>query len=439
MQATARIFFIKAPAKKTADDRCPARLCVTHKRERRYYSLNKWIKDNDWLALPEDDIEKVMGQNPPGTFKDIRYEYDRIVAEARAAITALPVFSFNLFEQNFLDRAVTWDNIFTAMWQHIQDLKAEERFGYASSFESTLRAIKEFHTGKTFKFNPRKDKVEQRKEKYTSGRALNFIDITPAWLKRFRKWLETNGKSRSTIGIYERNIRVMFNVATKQHQVKAEYPFKTFKPKAPKSRKTALTAEQIALIANRKPDNHIEGYYRDLFVFSFLANGMNMSDIARLKHSNINEGELSFVREKTKLEEAEEESIRVPITESMKYIIDKYGRRAVGHDAYLFPILKPEWDERRKYAEIKQVTKQVNKYTRRIAKAAGINENTSSMTARHSWATISKNSGASTEFISEALGHSSVAVTKRYLKTFEKNTRKEHSDKIDNIINKKAQ
>jgi len=38
------------------------------------------------------------------------------------------------------------------------------------------------------------------------------------------------------------------------------------------------------------------------------------------------------------------------------------------------------------------------------------------------------------EFISEALGHSSVKVTKGYLDSFEKSTRVEHSKKIEEII-----
>jgi hypothetical protein len=41
--------------------------------------------------------------------------------------------------------------------------------------------------------------------------------------------------------------------------------------------------------------------------------------------------------------------------------------------------------------------------------------------------------------LAEALGHSSVAVTKRYLKSFEKATRTEHSEKMENeIYNQKA-
>jgi len=37
--------------------------------------------------------------------------------------------------------------------------------------------------------------------------------------------------------------------------------------------------------------------------------------------------------------------IYIPITKAIQDIIDQYGNKAVGHDAFIFPILRPEWDE----------------------------------------------------------------------------------------------
>lgn len=434
MEAIARIFFQKAPAKRTVNDLCPVKLCVTHRQERRYYSISKRIKKNEWLFLSEDDILKVTGESPRGKYRDIHFEYERIKNDAQNVINDIQPFSFNQFEDKYLNKIQSWDNVFSAMWSHIQDLKTEERFGYASSFESTLRAVKEFHTGKSFKYNPRKDKIENRMNDYINGKALNFIDITPAWLKRFETWVKKENKSRSTAGIYVRNIRVIFNIAIKVHKVKADYPFTEHKPKSASGRKTALTAHQISLIANYKTEHPLEQLYRDIFMFSFLANGMNLSDIARLKYSNIIDGEIVFVREKTKNEESDETKLHVQISKNMQSIIDRHGNKSVGFDSYIFPILKPGSDEKKNYAGIKQLTKQVNKYVRQIAKSVGINEDVTSYVARHSWSTIAKNSGTSIEFISEALGHSSVIVTKRYLKSFERSTRIEHSEKMENEI-----
>ncbi len=435
MQATAQIYFQKTKSKRTKENLIPVKLEIIHNRVQKYYSISNIIKDSDWLFLSEAEIERVTGDSPRGKYRDIAFEFKRITDEAEKVINEINTFSFNQFEEKFFHKATAWDNVFVAMVDFIKGLKVEDRFGYASSFESTLRAIKEFHEGKELDFNCRQ-KVETRYEDYTTGKPLNFVDITPTWLKSFELWLHKKGKSKSTIGIYVRNIRVLFNIALKVHQIRAEYPFTVHKPKTANGRKTALTALQISMIANYKTKHPQEQFYRDIFMFSFLGNGMNLSDIARLRYSNIVDGEIWFVREKTKGEEADEDKLHVPITKTMQSIIDRYGKKAVGFDSFIFPILEPDWSEQKNYAEIKQLTKQVNKYVRLIASALGIKENISSYVARHSWATIAKNSGTSTEFISESLGHSSVIVTKRYLKSFEKSTREEHSGKMEDAIYK---
>jgi len=438
MQATARIYFQKAPAKRTTDDLCPVKLCVTHNRKRKYYSISEEIKDHSWLYVTEDAIEKITSDSPRGKYRDMAFEYKRITDKATAIINELAVFSFNQFEQKFKNEVTDWDNVFAAMIEHIKELKSEDRFSYAMSFESTMRAVKEYHQGKALDYNCRQ-KVVTRYEDYLSGKALSFVDITPAWLQKFEKHLQRQGKSKSTIGIYTRNLRVLFNLAIRKHKVRAEYPFNEHKPKTSTGRKIALTAEQISLIANYQIGDPKELFHRDMFMFSFLGCGMNLTDIARLRHSNIEGGEIIFVRKKTEAEEKTEEALRIPITRQMQSIIDAHGVRAVGHDAFLFPILRPEWDEERKFAEVRQLTKMVNYYLKRIAKACKIEENVSSYVARHSWATISKNTGASTEYISEQLGHSSVLVTKLYLKGFEKEAREQQSEKIEDVVyNQKA-
>lgn len=433
MQATARIYFQKAPAKQTKDALCPVKLCVTHNRVRKYYSITDEIKDHNWLFVREDDIKKIKSDSPRGKYKDMAFEYKRITDNANAIINSLPVFSFNQFEEKYKNVVTDWDNVFSAMIEHIKELKSEDRIGYAMSFESTMRAIKEFHEGKTLDYNCR-DKVVNRYEKYLSGKQLNFVDITPAWLKKFEKHLRDQGKKKSTIGIYVRNIRVLFNLAIKEHEVRADYPFYKHKPKTSTGRKIALTAEQVSRIANYQTDDPKEQFYRDMFMFSFLGCGMNMTDIARLRYSNIEGGEIVFVRKKTEAEEKDEEKLRIPITRQMRSIIDTHGVRAVGHDAFIFPILRPEWDEERRFAGVRQLTKMVNQHLKRIAKAVKIEENVSSYCARHSWATISKYTGASVEYISEQLGHSSAKVTKSYLKSFERATREKQSTKTEDAV-----
>lgn len=430
MQATARIFYQKRESKRTADNLCPVKLCVTHYRVRKYYSIKERVKNNDWLYLSDDDIASLT--KPRGKFKDIADNYKEIVRDAESIINDLPNFSFNQFEERFYNKAGSWDNVFHALWNHIQDLRNENRLGYASSFESTLRAIKEFHAGKTFNFNPRKDKVEARAKAYLTGKELRFVDITSSWLKKFEKWMTENKKSETTTGIYMRNLRVVFNLALKKG-VNAPYPFNDYKPISSESRKMALEPYEIASILNYETEDPQKKYYRDLFMFSFFCNGANLSDLCRLKWSNIKDGQILFERYKTR-HKRKKTYIAIEITETLQEIINRIGVRSVGHDGYLLRTLRTEWNEAQCYATIKQETKCLNKYIRLIAKDLNIKQGISSYTARHSFASIQSASGISTIKLKDLLGHSSTNVTEGYIKSIDRKTNKEISTNLETII-----
>jgi site-specific recombinase XerD len=82
----------------------------------------------------------------------------------------------------------------------------------------------------------------------------------------------------------------------------------------------------------------------------------------------------------------------------------------------------------RQYEQVKLMVRLINDHMKAIVKALGINQPVTTYCARHSFATILKNSGVSTEFISEALGHASLATTKTYLAGFEQDAIKKTTD-----------
>lgn len=77
----------------------------------------------------------------------------------------------------------------------------------------------------------------------------------------------------------------------------------------------------------------------------------------------------------------------------------------------------------------------INEHMKKIAVDLSINKNVTTYFARHSFATILKNSGVSTEFISEALGHSSLSTTKNYLAGFEEGAIKRNTDMLVSFMN----
>jgi hypothetical protein len=98
------------------------------------------------------------------------------------------------------------------------------------------------------------------------------------------------GKSFSTIGIYLRHTRAIVNKAIEDgHVDKRMYPFGKRKYQIPTSRniKKALVLEDIKKIFDYTPVSDSEAKHRDLWLFSYLANGMNVKDTIRLKYRNV--------------------------------------------------------------------------------------------------------------------------------------------------------
>ena len=114
--------------------------------------------------------------------------------------------------------------------------------------------------------------------------------------------------------------------------------------------------------------------------------------------------------------------IVVSLKKETKKIISKWGQKSISPDSYIFPHLINGLTSVREREIYQQLTKTINKYIKRIAKELLINKEITTYFARHSFATILKNSGVSVEFISEMLGHGDVKTTKSYLAGFETET-----------------
>ena len=76
--------------------------------------------------------------------------------------------------------------------------------------------------------------------------------------------------------------------------------------------------------------------------------------------------------------------------------------------------------------KVSDITKRVNRSLKVIGTAVGI-EGLSTYSARHSYATVLKRSGANIAFISESLGHQNVRTTENYLASFEKDERRKNA------------
>ncbi|WP_189702495.1 tyrosine-type recombinase/integrase [Subsaximicrobium wynnwilliamsii] len=96
----------------------------------------------------------------------------------------------------------------------------------------------------------------------------------------------------------------------------------------------------------------------------------------------------------------------------------------------MFDIVTQTEGSETQYKKIKNFNRYINDHIKRIAKANELPEDCSFYWARHSFATNSIRKGASMEFISEALNHSDLNVTKNYFAGFEDKAKKEFANSL---------
>lgn len=258
-----------------------------------------------------------------------------------------------------------------------------------------------------------------------AGRDISFGEVTPQWLKECEKYWLCDGKSLTTVNIYMKTLKCIFYEAIRNgHVQESDSPFGKYGYTAPKpsSRKLALTMTQIKKVMDYRGPERIE-MYRDLWLFSYLCNGINFKDMLNLRYGSISNGEISFVRSKTMYAYGRSKVIKAVLCPEMQHIINRWGNRYTGRpDTFIFPFLKGNEDSFRAAIIVRQVIGRCNSALKRIAADIGIPPFTT-YAARHSFATVLQRKGVPISFISESLGHSNLSVTENYLAGFDREAR----------------
>lgn len=408
---TVSLFLDTRRSKKTGT--YPLKLRVTYIRQSKYYGFG--------VDLTENEFSLVTNQNAIKTIKDIAFKRkiqdtklkcDTNIVKANEIITKLIDFTFDRFEKKFFQHEQSREDVYAYYEVTIAQQKKEGRVGTASSYQSSLTSLKEFKA------------------------SLTFRDVTVSFLKDYEKWLLSNNKSITTVGVYLRPLRAIINTAIADGIISREthYPFGKRLYQIPTGRniKKALTAAEMRLIIEY---DSLKGTWwekaKDFFVFSYMGNGINMKDILLLKWKDIDGDKIRFIRAKTMgTNKTNVTAISFHLSSHIKAIIDRWKSTLTAPDDFIFPFLTKDMSIEKQQAVIKQFTRMVNEYLKDITKAAGINKHVTTYYARHSFATILKRSGFSTEVISESLGHSNIKTTNSYLDSFDSEVQKDIAERL---------
>jgi integrase/recombinase XerD len=254
---------------------------------------------------------------------------------------------------------------------------------------------------------------------------LRFRDITPTFLKQYQRWMTDRDRTESTVGIYVRPLRTIYNVAIGKKIINEKhYPFGKGKYKIPGGRniKKAIKPSGLKKLYEHKPTRNplAETMCLDFFFFMVFGSGLNMKDIALLKFKNIDGNYLRIYRAKTYLTTASDRRlISIFINEDMWRIIKRWGNSPTDPNNYIFPILKEGISHYQKRELVQRVIKRVNKWMNKIAKEEEVENYKGTQSGRHTFATLLKNAGVSKEFIRGQLGHIDPKSIDNYLDSFE--------------------
>lgn len=340
--------------------------------------------------------------------------------EAMETALKLSPFTFEGFKAAYFEAPTDKQDVFVAIRKKADGLRKDSKITTAELHQSTLNALEDFtHTTK-----------------------LNFDKVTPEFLKKFEKYLysRTVGKqgrtlSKTTVSMYLRSLRSVWNESAPDG---ISYPFgkKGYHVPQWNESKRALTQEEVSKIANYScPEGSPIEKARDYWLFSFLCNGLNFRDMANLKYSNIVDDTIVFERQKT-AHNNKSKQIQIVITKLIGRILDLYGNNPKTPDNYVFNVLSPGMTAEKQHTTVKQLVKTTNKYMKRICADLEIPQ-ALTYSARHSFASILMNSGASVEFISKSLGHSNIRTTQNYLGGFEKAIQRQWAETLENSIKPK--
>lgn len=258
--------------------------------------------------------------------------------------------------------------------------------------------------------------------KFLDGSDIRMPEIDLRFIRRYEDFLYNNGVAENTVSYYLRNLRTLYNQAVVDgYHPHGEYPFVKAQTRPAKTVKRALSREDLQALANLKLEDAPElKFARDLYLFSFYAQGMAFVDIVLLKKSDIYNGVLTYSRHKSK------QFIRIAVTPQMQELMDKYETEG----KYVFPIIRDNSSS--EYTQYRLALGRINRHLKRIAAMIDVKIPLTTYTARHTWATLARDCGAPVSVISAGLGHTSEEMTRIYLKEFDVS----QLDKVNSIVTK---
>lgn len=221
-----------------------------------------------------------------------------------------------------------------------------------------------------------------------------------------------------------RKLRAIYNLAVEREFTVQRNPFKHVYTGIAKTKKRAVSLDIIKSLRdmNLKLDPLSE-LARDLFLFSFYTRGMSFVDMAYLKRGNLQNGILTYRRQKTG------QQLYIRWEEPMEDIVKHHQ---IAESDFLLPIIKPNGkDNRTQYQNTQHL---INRRLKKLGIKIGMTEPLTMYCARHAWASIAQDNDVPISVISQGMGHDSEKTTRIYLASLNTSVVDKANNKIIGLL-----
>jgi site-specific recombinase XerD len=384
MAVTVNLTLLKR--KKLTNGTIPIYIRITENRKSRYISTGITVKESDWNKRQQE-----IRKSHPLSVK-LNDELTKLKLKAEEAKSELR-------QQERLDAKTLKKELETNKNVTIEEfyetyrdlLEAQDRYWEFKKIQDVFNDISRFGHSDT---------------------VVNQIDLK--FLEEFRDFLfHKRGNGTNTVRKKMQRFKGLVSEARKQKLIKDD-PYLDFPTiKRVKNPKTKLPFSQIKDIEALKLERNSNLWHtRNYFLFSLYTAGMRFSDVCALMPNNLVDGRVKYVTNKT------EKSLSIKLSAQALNILQHYNTEDM--NAYVFPILDKVYDDPflfRKKANSKNVL--INKWIKKIAKLAGIQEKVTFHVARHSYSHHALKRGMDHYSLSKSLGHSDLKTTEIYIKSFD--------------------
>jgi len=289
-------------------------------------------------------------------------------------------------------------NLWMAFADYAKKLEDDNRYKYATSMGSTIKKLTEFV------------EIESNLEKlliHKPAEELSITDLDIDFMNAFEAFMFKQGLTKSTIGVYARNIRTIWNNVYESH---SKYPFGKGGYVIPEGarKNQGLSKADVKKIVDFSSDNEYLQTARDYFLFCFYNGGMNIKDVLHLK-----KGQKEFKRLKSIRTAKKEVIIPLVFNKITNDIID----RRTGKGSYLFDVIKDGDDAKTRQNKVDAMNRSLRPQLHKLSDLLELEHKITPNWSRHSNTTILFEEGINLKAISEGLGHTSLKTTEGYINT----------------------